>query len=104
MRPTISYGRRTQAPFIGTNPSWTPQNGLPARRGPARTPQSGDPGGGTQTGGLSVSRGQIRKTIRNPHDSGNRRAACTGGGGGVKSPNPGFTVGPLSLHSRLYGT
>src|SRR5215472_15901790 len=66
----------------------------PRARGPARTPQSGDPGGGTQTGGLSVSRGQIRKTIRNPHDSGNRRAACTGGGGGVKHPNPGFTVGP----------
>src|SRR5262249_30200086 len=39
-------------------------------------------------------RGQIRKTIRNPHDSDNRRAACTGGGGGVKNPNSGFTVGP----------
>src|SRR5215831_14004598 len=65
----------------------------PRARGPARTPQSGDPGGGTQTGGLSVSRGQIRKTIRNPHDSGNRRAGCAAGGD-VKSPNPGFTVGP----------
>src|SRR5215468_4020376 len=66
----------------------------PRAGGPARTPQSGDPGGGTQTGGLSVGRGQIRKTIPNPHYSGNRRAACTGGGGGVKNPNPGFTVGP----------
>src|SRR6516162_820799 len=66
----------------------------PRAGSPARTPQSGDPGGGTQAGGLSVSRGQIRKTIRNPHDCGNRRAACTGGGGGVKNPNPGFTVGP----------
>src|SRR5262249_18155394 len=66
----------------------------PRAGGPARTPQSGDPGGGTQTGGLSVSRGQIRKTIPNPHSCGNRRAACTGGGGGVRNPNPGFTVGP----------
>src|SRR5262249_47451666 len=40
----------------------------PRAAGPARTPQSGDPGGGTQTGGLSVSRGQIRKPfqIRTP--------------------------------------
>src|SRR5215470_4342611 len=66
----------------------------PRAGGPARTPQSGDPGGGTQTGGLSVSRGQIRKTIPNPHSCGNRRAACTGGGGGVRNPNPGFPVGP----------
>jgi hypothetical protein len=66
----------------------------PRAGGPARTPQSGDPRGGTQTGGLSVSRGQIRKTIPNPHDSSNRRAACTGGSAGVKNPNPGFTVGP----------
>src|SRR5262249_30376732 len=61
----------------------------PRARGPARTPQSGNSGGGTQTGGLSVSRGQIRKTIRNAHDSGNRRAACTGAGGGVKKPKSG---------------
>src|SRR5215468_9513920 len=59
---------------------------------PARTPQSGDSGGGTQTGGLSVGRGQIRKTIPNPHYSRNCRAG--GAGGGVKNPNPGFTVGP----------
>src|SRR5215469_5130420 len=64
----------------------------PRAGGPARKPQSGDPGGGTQTGDLSISRGQIRKAIRSPHNSGNRRAA--GGGGGVKNPNPGFTVGP----------
>src|SRR6516165_8174251 len=65
----------------------------PRAGGPARTPQSGDPGGGAQTGGLSVGRGQIRRTIPNPHYSGNRRAG--GAGGGVKNPpNPGFTVGP----------
>src|SRR5215469_2735842 len=66
----------------------------PRAGGPARTPQSGDPGGGTQTGGLSVSRGQIRKTIPNPHSCGNRRAAGRGGGGGVKNPNPRFTFSP----------
>src|SRR5215468_6207548 len=66
----------------------------PRAGGPARTPQSGDPGGGAQTGGLSVGRGQIRKTIPNPHYSGNRRAGGAGGGGGVRNPNPGFTVGP----------
>src|SRR6516164_3415860 len=64
----------------------------PRAGGPARTPQSGDPGGGAQTGGLSVSRGQIRKTIPNPHYSGNRRAGGAGGGD-LKNPNPGFTVG-----------
>src|SRR6516164_159648 len=74
----------------------------PRAGGPARTPQSGDPGGGAQTGGLSVGRGQIRKTIRNPHDSGNRRAAGRGGGGSVKHPNPGFTVGPpFPAHSII---
>src|SRR5262249_44288325 len=74
----------------------------PRAGGPARTPQSGDPGGGTQTGGLSVGRGQIRKTIPNPHDSGNGRAAGRGGGG-ENPPNPGFTVGPPSPAQSIVG-
>src|SRR6516165_7139854 len=65
----------------------------PRAGSPARTPQSGDPGGGAQTGGLSVGRGQIRKTIPNPHYSDNRRAGGASGGD-LKNPNPGFTVGP----------
>jgi hypothetical protein len=53
-------------------------------------PQSGDAGGGAQTGGLLIGRGQIRETVRHQVCSGGRTGGPTSG---VIAPLAAFTVG-----------